>query len=73
MNLAIEKGGSTDKNYVNAEGSAEVTLILHESSVVKADLSAAPRCVGPRNPASLGEERTPVRFVSRLLDEIPRS
>jgi formamidopyrimidine-DNA glycosylase len=42
MNLAIEKGGSTDKNYVNAEGKRG--SYLHFAKVFRKEGQACPRC-----------------------------
>lgn len=42
MNLAIEKGGSTDKNYVNAEG--KKGTYLNFARVFRREGQACPRC-----------------------------
>ncbi|HEX7484277.1 MAG TPA: zinc finger domain-containing protein, partial [Candidatus Saccharimonadales bacterium] len=42
MNLAIEKGGSTDKNYVNAEGKRGSYMDF--ARVFRREGQACPRC-----------------------------
>jgi formamidopyrimidine-DNA glycosylase len=42
MNLAIEKGGSTDKNYVNAEGKRGSYLTF--ARVFRREGKPCPRC-----------------------------
>ncbi|QQS20293.1 bifunctional DNA-formamidopyrimidine glycosylase/DNA-(apurinic or apyrimidinic site) lyase [Candidatus Saccharibacteria bacterium] len=67
MNLSIEKGGSTDKNYVNAEGKKGSYLSF--ANVFRREGQPCPRCGSTINKIRVASRGTHICYSCQIIDK----